>query len=447
MQIERKQIVVLGGGFGGVYTARHLERLLSQRDHADVVLISRYNYFLMTPLLFEAGSGVLEPRHAVSPLRKIFRHVRFVQAEVESIDFEKKTVRARAPESQEAYELNYAHLVIAVGGVTNTEIIPGSDTVLTFKVLSDAIRLRNHCIELFERADVEPDQQWKRRLLTFVIAGGGLVGMELVGELTDFLKNLTRSYSHIHESDIRIELLEGGPHIMREMDRDLADYAQRVLTRRGVHFRVDTKVKAFEKKSGYHIVHLPDAGSIEASTVIAATGVKSNPVLDGWPLQKDKKGRLETAPTMLCKGRTDVWALGDCANIPDPDGKPYPQLAQHALREARVLAGNIVATLHNQPLQPFVFETVGTLAALGHYKGVGKIKEFKIRGFIAWWVWRSYYLLQMPRWNRRLRIVVDWTMAMLFKNDIVELNMWDQDRPADPAHERVESLPAESTPK
>jgi NADH dehydrogenase len=429
-KINRQQIVILGGGFGGIYTARHLESLLAgRRDEVDVVLVSRHNYFLMTPLLFEAGSGVLEPRHAVSPIRKLYRRVRFVQAEVQRVDFDRRIVYAQPPGGHETYELDYAHLVIAVGGITNTAMIPGADRAMTFKVLADAIFLRNHAIELFERADVENDPARKRRFLTFVIAGGGLVGVELMGELTEFLSNLTRSYRRIEPSDLRFELIEGGPEILREMDRDLAGYAVKILERRGVRFRTNCPVKQIEQREDYHVVHLPDGEPIEAATVIVSTGVKVNPLLDSFPLEKDKKGRLTTDPTMLCKGRRDVWALGDCANIPDPHGNPYPPLAQHAMREAKVLAGNVVSALAGRPLRPFVYQTLGTLAALGHYKGIGRVKSIKIRGFIAWWVWRSYYLLQMPRWNRRMRIMIDWTIALLFKNDIVELDLFGDTHP------------------
>lgn len=428
---RQKPIVILGGGFGGVYTARHLETILADHEEdeelPEVILINRYNYFLMTPLLFEAGSGVLEPRHAVSPIRSLFDRVRFVEAEVQEVDFERSTILAHPPGNLDLYELEFSHLVIAVGGVTNTDLIPGAQHALTFKVLGDAIFLRNHCIELFERADVETDPEFKRRLLNFVIAGGGLVGMELVGELAEFLKNLSRSYPRIHPTDLRIELIEGGAQLMKEMDRDLADYAQRILSEHGVRFRTCVRVHHIVRHMGYYSVHLPDGQTIKSSTVIVATGVKTNPLLDGFPLEKDRKGRLLTEPTMLCVGRKNIWSLGDCAHIPDPQGQPYPQLAQHALREARVLAGNLLAAIRGKPLQPFIYEKLGTLAALGHYKGVGKVKGVKIRGFIGWWVWRTYYLFQMPRWSRRIRIMFDWTIAMIFKNDIVELNFWDSD--------------------
>jgi len=429
------RVVILGGGFGGVYTAVHLQRLLGGGDDFEVVLVSRNNYFLMTPLLFEAGSGVLEPRHAVSPLRKLLtgRKVRFVEAAVERVDFGKRVVYARPPESNEVYDLPYDQLVVALGGVTNTSLVPGAEHSMTFKTLGDAIYLRNHVIELFERADVERDPRRKQAMLTFVIVGAGLVGVELVGELTEFTANLSRSYPHVNRGDIRFELIEAGPHVLPELERDLADYAVEVLKGRGVNVRTGSPVKRIEPGK----VHLPDGGGngtgggsvVESQTVIVATGVAPNPLLKDFDVEKDRKGKIATEPTMRSKSRPEVWALGDCASIPDPSGKPYPPLAQHALREARVLAGNIVAAVRGQPLQPFVYKSLGTLAALGHYKGVGRVTKFKVRGFAAWWVWRTYYLLQMPRWSRRFRIMLDWTTALLFKNDIVQLDLFGEGHP------------------
>ena len=422
------QIIIIGGGFGGLYTARHLQSLLSQTD-AQVTLVSKHNYFLMTPLLFEAGSGVLESRHAVSPIRTLFRdntRVRFVQADVTGVDFDRKVVTAQPPGNHALYELEYSHLVIALGGITNTNVIPGADKVMTFKSLADAVFLRNHAIELFERADIETDPDRRARLLTFVVAGGGLVGVELAGELSEFLLHVSRLYPRVDPKQIRIELIEYADRIMPEMDTSLAAYAVKVLEKHGVKVRTGTKVEKIEHPSGYHSVHLAGGLTIDATTVVIATGVKVNPLVDDFPLEKDKRGRLLTDATMRCKNRENVWAIGDCANIPDPDGKPYPQLAQHALREARVLAANLRATLRNQPLKPFIYKTIGVLAALGHFTGVGQIRKFRFRGFFAWWIWRSYYLLQMPRWSRRVRIVFDWTIALLFKNDVVELDLWGE---------------------
>lgn len=412
------RILILGGGFGGVYTARHLEELFAESSEVQITLVSRDNYFVMTPLLFEAGSGILEPRHAVNPIRPLLKMTQFIEAEVEEIDIARKMVTVCPPHGQ-ADELPYDHLVLALGGVTNTTLVPGTEHALTFKTLGDAIYLRNHIIQLFERAQIESDPIRKASLLTIVLVGGGLVAVELAGEVTVFMTNLSRLYSKIDPHEIRFDLLEAAPRIIPEMDEDLAQYATQTLEKRGVRVRVNTRVDRIEPG----MVHLPDGESIPAETILMATGVIPSPHVSSLPLEKDKKGRVLTEPTMRAKGHNDIWALGDCASIPDPNGHPYPMLAQHAIREGPQLAKNISAAIHGQPLKPFVYQTKGTLAALGHFKGVGRIYKFKIRGFLAWWVWRTYYLFRMPRFDRRFRIVLDWTVALLFRNDIVQLDI------------------------
>jgi NADH:ubiquinone reductase (H+-translocating) len=439
-----KRIVVLGGGFAGVYTARHLESRFRHDPSVRITLVSKVNYFLMTPLLFEAGSGILEPRHAVNPIRPLLERTRFVQAEVRGIDLARRVVEA-SPGRGEKYEIPYDHLVLALGGVGN-RIVPGSEYGRSFKTLADAIALRNHVIQLFERADVEQDPERKRTLLTFVIIGGGLVGVELMGELTEFVFAVADLYPHVRRDEVRFELIEGAPHLVPELEPDLGDYAERVFVKRGVRVRLNTKVNSIDPGR----VNLPPPSSpirgdaagrdgkvgelIPAETIIVSTGVLPNPLVASLPLDRDKKGRVKVHPTMRSTSHPEVWALGDCASIPDPkdpQGRPYPPLAQHALREAKRVARNIEAVIRGGEPQPFVYKSKGTLAALGHFKGVGRVYNIKIYGFVAWWVWRTYYLMQMPQWSRRLRIVIDWTIALFFKNDVVELDLAPWLSPAD----------------
>ena len=421
------RIVIVGGGFGGVYTAVNLGRLWRKRGGVEITLVSRDNFFLMTPFLFEAGSGVLDPRHAVSPVRKMLdAPARFVEADLESIDFDRRVVTARhAPGGGDAVELPYDQLVLALGGVTNTKIIPGSEQAMTFKTLADAIFLRNHVIDAFEWADAEDDEAERRRLLTFVIIGGGLVGVELMGELTSLVRNIRKLYPRAGKTEPSFHLVEHGPQILAEMERDLADYAAEVLKKRGVDVRTSCDAKRIEPDR----VELSDGTEIAAYTIVLAAGVAPHPLLASFPLEKDRKGRIATDGTMRTKSRPEVWAIGDCASIPDPAGKPYPQLAQHALREARVLARNITSTARGGPLEPFVYKTLGTLASLGDYQGVGRVMKLKLKGFPAWWVWRSYYLFQMPRFERKLRIVLDWTVALFFHYDIVKLDLFGEEHP------------------
>lgn len=440
---RRTRILILGGGFGGVYTARHLESLWGSSEQVEIALVSRDNYFVMTPLLFEAGSGVLEPRHAVNPIRPLLGNARFIEAEVKRIDLDRRAVAVQPTGTSEVYELEYDHLVLALGGVTNLHIVPGSEKALTFKTLGDAIYLRNQVIQLFELADVERDPARKQAQLTFVVVGGGLVGVELMGELTTFVRSVARLYKHVEASEVRFEMIEAGPHIAPEFDPKLAEYSADVLKRRGVRIRTDTRVKSIRSDS----IELPDSETVAARTIIVATGVVPSPLVAELPVERDKKGRVQTDSAMRVSGRPNIWALGDCAVIPDPSGKPYPPLAQHALREAKQLAENITAALRGGEPQPFVYSSKGTLAALGHFKGAGKVYGINIHGFVAWWVWRTYYLLRMPHWSRRLRVVIDWTIALFFRNDVVQLDITRGNRlPAPPNDQAARLAGAPTTP-
>jgi NADH dehydrogenase len=303
--------------------------------------------------------------------------------------------------------------------MTNRVMIPGSEHAFTFKTLADALLLRNHVIERFERADEEADPERKRRLLTFVIIGGGLVGVELFGELTAFVDGIVPLYKHVNRDEVRFVLLQGGDRIMPEINPKLADYGARVLSgRSGADIRTKTIVRAIEPGK----VHLPEE-IIEAETIILAAGIVPNPVVAGLPVDKDKRGHIMVDGTMRCQSHPEVWAIGDCAVIPAPDGKPYPNLAQHALREAKVLARNIVAVLDGRPPQPFVYENLGMMGSLGHSKAFGQLLKIRVRGVLAWFVRRTYYLLQMPGWGRRLRIVTSWTFALLFRPEIVKVSL------------------------
>jgi NADH dehydrogenase len=415
------RIVIAGGGFGGLWTASRLERLLGRREDVEIVVVCRDNYFLMTPLLFEACSGVLDFRHCSLPVREFLKKVRFVEATVQGVDLERRIVHAAAAEGG-AYEVPYDQLVLALGGITNQSLIPGSEHAFTFKTLADGMVLRNHFIERFERADAEgagSDPARKRRLLTFVVIGGGLVGVELFGELTAFADEIVRFYPGVDRDEVRFFLFERGPRILPEIEEKLAAYATRVLRgRRGAAIRPGAVVRSIAPGR----VILEDE-TIETDTIVLSAGITASPVLAGLDLEKDRRGNVVVDATMRVPARPEVWALGDCARIPDPQGKPYPWLAQHALREGRVLARNVKAAIDGQPLQPFVYETLGIMASLGHARGLGKLLGMPIYGFLAWWVRRTYYLIQMPRFSRRLRIVIDWTSALVFRPDIVKVDL------------------------
>jgi NADH dehydrogenase len=410
-------IVVLGGGFGGVTTVRHLERVLRRRTDVEITLVSRENFFVLTPLLFEACSGRLELRHCAQPIRAALQRARFIEATVASVDLDRQFVRAVAPDG-DAYDLPYDHLVVALGASTNDGLIPGSANALTFKTMADALVLRNHLIECFERADAAVDATQRRGCLTVVVIGGGLVGTELVGELTAFADDVLRFYPRIGRDELCFRLFEAGPRILPEIDAKLAATAVHVLERRGVDIQASTAVRSIETGR----VRLEN-DTIDAATIVLTAGIVPSAVAGAIPVVRDKRGRIAVDPTMRSSSHPQVWALGDCAAIPGPDGRPYPALAQHAIREARHLAENIRAVIDGGLPTAFMFRSLGTMASLGHTRAVALVFGVRLTGFLAWWLRRTYYLFQMPHWDRRLRIVLDWTVALFFRPDITRVDL------------------------
>lgn len=411
------RIVVLGGGFGGVTTVRHLERILRRRTDVEITLLSRENFFVLTPLLFEACSGRLELRHCAQPIRAALHRARFIEATVESVELERQFVRAMATEGDE-YELPYDHLVVALGASTNDRLIPGSSNALTFKTMADALVLRNHLIECFERADAAGQAAKRRECLTIVVVGGGLVGLELIGELTAFVDDVLHFYPHIGRDEVRFRMFQASPRILPEIDAKLATTAARVLRQRGVDIQVSTPVRSIEPGR----VQLEN-DIIDAGTIVLTAGIVPSVVASAIPVVRDHHGRIAVDATMRSLSHPQVWALGDCAAIPAPDGRPYPALAQHTVREARHLARNIRAAIDGRVPSPFMFRTLGTMASLGHTRAVALVLGVRLTGFIAWWLRRTYYLFQMPRWDRRLRIALDWTIALFFRPDITKAEL------------------------
>ncbi len=326
----RTRIVVLGGGFGGLWAARHLERLFARRPDVEVILVCRDNFFLMTPLLFEAFSGTLELRHCSLPVRDFLRRARFVEATVDGIDLERRVVHAAAPEGQ-GYDIPYDQLVLALGARTNLRLVAGSEIAFTFKTLADAMVLRDHMIERFERADVEADAERKRRLLTFVVIGGGLVGVELFGEMTAFADEIVRYYRRVRRDEVRFFLFQATDRILPEVPEKLARYAARVLGKRqGVVIRTDTAVQSVEPGR----VHLAGE-TIEAGTIVLSAGIVPSPLTAALPVPRERRGHVLVEGTLRSAEHPEVWALGDCAEVPDPERQalPLPRPARHARGE------------------------------------------------------------------------------------------------------------------
>jgi NADH dehydrogenase len=414
---SKQRILILGGGFAGIATARHLESLFRRRRDVEIVLVCRDNFVLMTPLLFEVFSGTLDLKSCSGPIRAFLRSARFVEASVQNIELDKRIVRLVAAGTER--ELAYDQLVIALGSKTNRAMIPGSEHAFTFKTLADALLLRNYVIERFERADVETDPQRKAQLLTFAIIGGGLVGVELLGELSAFVNGIVPLYKQVNRNEVRLVLLQGADRIMPEIDPTLSEYGGRVLAARpGVEVRTHIRVQGI----GPQTVHMANE-TIAADTIVLAAGVVPSPVVAALGIAKDKSGRILVESTMQHQEHAEVWALGDCASIPGPDGKPYPALAQHAMREAKVLAANIQRVLDGKSPKPFIHDNLGMMGSLGHNMGFAQFLKLRMRGRPAWFARRTYYLLQMPGWSRRLRMMIDWTFGLLFRPDIVKVGL------------------------
>lgn len=416
---KRRQIVILGGGFAGAYCAQALKKSLRGID-AEVLLIDRNNYFVFYPLLIEAGTGSLEPRHAVVPMRAFLRSADFRMAEVSDIDFERQAVSYQLVGGESKEQIRYDHLVISVGSVTRLPEVPGlREYGYEMKSLADAVALRDRAISMLELADATADTAKRRALLHFVVVGGNFTGVEVAGEFDVFLRHGSRRYLHVNETDVTITLIELGDRILTALDPDLSQYAAAHLRNRGVNLLLNNTVTAIERDR----VSLSTGDALSARTVIWCAGIEQNPIVRGWSLPVDERGYILCEHNLRVKGFDNVWAVGDCAVNPDPDGYAYPATAQHAVRQGAHLARNLAAVLKGAQPRPCHIKTRGALAALGCRTGVAKVYGIKLSGFTAWWLWRTVYLLKMPTLARKVRVALDWTVDLVFSRDYVQLGV------------------------
>ena len=411
------RVVILGGGFGGVYAAKQLERFARKGAALDVTLISQENFFLFTPMLHEIAASDLDVTHIVSPLRTLLRRTRVFVGSVESIDLEKRRVLVSHGFDRHAHEVAYDHLIVALGSITNFYHLPGLETnALTMKTLGDAIHLRNRVIATLEEADTECASPEDEGLLTVVVAGGGFAGVETLGALNDFVRDALAFYPRLRERKIRMVLVHAGTEILPELGDELGSYARRKLTERGLE--IVTGAKVVEVAPGG--VHLADGRFVPAKLVVWTAGTSPHPLLAHLPCRCDR-GRIAVDETLAVPGWPGVWSLGDCAAIPDrQSGQFFPPTAQHAIRQAARVAANVVASIEGRPLRPFTFRTIGQLAAIGRRTGVARVFGFKFSGFVAWWLWRTIYLGKLPRLEKKVRVAIDWTLDLLFTKDFVQ---------------------------
>jgi len=429
-----KRIVIVGGGFGGVYAARALERQLRGLEDWAISLFSRENYFVFQPMLPEVISGTVGLTDVVSPLRRLLRRTHVHVRDVESIDVCNQTVTAAPGFRQRPHVVEYDHLVLAPGTVTDFRGLAGlPEHALPFKNLADALEVRSHVIRALEEADVEGDDpELRRQLLTFVVAGGGFSGVEVVAELNDFVRSVARLYRRIDPRDIRVVLVHAQDRILPEVSPKLGAFAAKILRRRGVELALGQRLKAATGESAI----LDDGSVIPTKTLVSTIPASPHPLVDALALPKTKNGRLVVDASLRVQGYANVWALGDCASVPTSDGTPCPPTAQHATRQARLIAENIAATLAGKKLRPFDFKGLGKMGSLGRRNAVAEIFGLSISGFLAWFLWRTIYLAKLPGWGRRLKVASSWALDLVLAPELVELRL---DRSAGAVHEHFES--------
>jgi NADH:ubiquinone reductase (H+-translocating) len=400
--------LILGGGFAGSYVAR----LLGKRGST---IVSRENFMLYTPILPEAASGTLEPRHVVVPLRLMCRHAELLLGRAVALDTEARLVKVEGEVGPA--QVHYEKLVLALGAVARALPIPGlREHGLGFKSLADAIYLRNHVLRQLELADASLSSEDAKRHLSFVFVGAGYAGVEALAELSDLLRDTVRYYPRLRGLRQRWVLVDAAPKILPEIPSRLGDYAARELWKRGVDIRVSTTLESVEE----HAVTLSDGSRLETETLVWTAGVKANPLLGRLGLPLDERGRVVVDSTFKVDGLEHVWALGDGARVPNaatPD-HPDPPTCQHALRQARRLTKNLTGSP-----RPYRYRMLGQVATLGRHKGIADVFGLPLRGFLGWFVCRTYHLYQLPLLTRKLRVVSDWTVALFFRRDIAELGM------------------------
>jgi NADH dehydrogenase len=413
----RHRIVILGGGFGGVYAAIALQRRARRRRDLEITLVARENYFLFTPMLPQAATGSVETRSVVANLRRILPDVRVFEAEVETIDLAGHTVSIMHTQGH-PHTLAWEQLVLAVGGSTNFFGLPGvAEHALTIRTLGDAITLRDRAIDMLEQAELEDDPALRKRLLTFVVAGAGFAGIETAAELDLFLRTAARQYRNVKPSDITTVVVDLQQRILPELSEQLAEWTLHTLQRRGIEFRLGVGVRSADASG----VTLADGTRLDTHVFIWAGGVTANPLIAALPCANER-GRIPVDENLAVPGYPGLWAVGDCAVVRPPGGgAPYPPTAQHALREGLHVARNVIAAIDGKPLRPFAYTTVAQMAHLGEHQGVVMLGGLKISGFPAWWLWRTYYLFRIPTLERKVRVAIDWTLDLLFSRDTVQV--------------------------
>jgi NADH:ubiquinone reductase (H+-translocating) len=418
-------ILIAGGGYVGMYTALGLQRRL-RAGEARVTLVDPRPNMTYQPFLPEAAAGSLEPRHVVVPLRRTLKGTDVVTGRVVGIDHAHK-VATIEPSEGATYQIAYDILVSALGSISRTLPIPGlADNAIGFKQIEEAIALRNHVLDRLDAASSTTDPDLRRRALTFVFVGGGYAGVEAMAELEDMARYATRYYERIEPGDLRFVLVEATGRILPEVGEEMGLYTLGVLRDRGIDIRLNTRL---ESCVGGHVV-LSDGEEIDSDVIVWTAGVKANPVLEKTDLPLDKSGRVRTLPNLTVEGMADAFAAGDSAAVPDltDPGHFTGPSAQHAVRQARLLAANLVHYLRGEPMKDYEHKYAGSVASLGLHQGVAQVYGIKLKGWPAWFMHRTYHMSRMPTLNKKIRVVLDWTLALFFRREVVSLGSLQRHR-------------------
>ena len=450
--IQLKRILILGGGFGGIEVLRQLQKAFQDDVTVEITLVSRDNFFQFTPMLPEVSSGMIETRHILTPIRTFCKRAKFYEANVESIDLKDKHVviahsigKQTYPINSRSHTLKYDHIVLALGGKTNFfGMSDVANNAFTIKGVGDAIVLRNHIINMLEQADIEhEDLKLRRSLMTFVIVGGGFSGVEIAGELNDFVReSIHHFYHNLERKDAQVILVNSGGRILPEVTEDLSEFALQRLRKNGVEVMLNTRLVGATQDN----VKLNNGCLIPCNTLIWAGGALPDKLIGTLPCNHDKSGRIVANKYLEIDGHDGAFVVGDCACITDPHtGSSYPPTAQHALRQARVAAKNLILTINGEAADKkiiFDYKTKGIMALIGKRNGVGILFGHKVHGFIAWFLWRLYYLGNLPTVEKKLRVMVDWFIDLASKRDVTRLKTFTEEKVMNSGTDQATIAPA-----
>lgn len=416
-------VAILGGGFAGVYAARSLAKKARKAGHKiSIALVAEENHMVFQPMLPEVAGATLSPRHVVNPIRNLCPLAHVYKAQATALNFEQRSLTIAAGDFVGSIELRFKQLALCVGAKIDLSRIPGmQEHALLMQNVGDAMRLRAHFISRFEEANLATDLEVKRRLLTFVVVGGGYSGVETAGQLIDLGRAINKHYKNVDWKDCRLVLVHSKGHLLPTLHEKLGQYTAEKLSHRGVDIALERRAKAVTANK----IYLDDGSEIDTNTVVCTVGNAPHPLLlslDGNPEVELERGRLKVGQDLGAPGLDWLWAAGDCAAIPQKDGSTCPPTAQFAMREGIKLGQNIAARIQNKDTTPFHFKALGELASIGHMSAVAEIKGIRFSGFIAWWMWRTIYLMKLPSLERKIRVMVDWTMELFFPRDINLLN-------------------------